>query len=86
MANSKVDRDVEYMKGMWGTTHLVTDYRQPIDGTRKFMREIAHDNMVPKMKNFEKQNELHQQIRNDDDYNDWEYGTEPEFFNRTLNG
>ncbi|MFM9110726.1 MAG: hypothetical protein ACKOPN_09100 [Prochlorococcaceae cyanobacterium] len=27
--------------------------------------------------NFDVQKELHQQIRNDPDYDDWEYGTEP---------
>ena len=27
--------------------------------------------------NFEVQKELHRQIRNDPDYDDWEYGTEP---------
>ena len=26
---------------------------------------------------FEVQKEVHQQIRNDPDYDDWEYGTEP---------
>ncbi len=26
---------------------------------------------------FEVQKELHRQIRNDPDYDDWEYGTEP---------
>lgn len=26
---------------------------------------------------FEAQKELHQKIRNDPDYDDWEYGTEP---------
>lgn len=26
---------------------------------------------------FEVQKELHQRIRNDPDYDDWEYGTEP---------
>lgn len=26
---------------------------------------------------FEVQKELHQKIRNDPDYDDWEYGTEP---------
>jgi hypothetical protein len=26
---------------------------------------------------FEAQKQLHQQIRNDPDYDDWEYGTEP---------
>jgi len=84
MANSNVDRNVEYMKREFGTTHLVTDYRPIQDDTKKFMREVAYDNMIPKMKNFEKQNELHQKIRNDED--DLEYGVEPEFFNRTLNG
>lgn len=27
--------------------------------------------------NFEVQKELHRRIRNDPDYDDWEYGTEP---------
>ncbi|MCP9848314.1 hypothetical protein [Cyanobium sp. Morenito 9A2] len=27
--------------------------------------------------NFDVQKELHQRIRNDPDYDDWEYGTEP---------
>ncbi len=27
--------------------------------------------------NFDVQRELHQRIRNDPDYDDWEYGTEP---------
>ena len=27
--------------------------------------------------NFEVQKEIHQSIRNDPDYDDWEYGTEP---------
>jgi hypothetical protein len=26
MANHQVDRDVRYMKQMWGTTQLITDY------------------------------------------------------------
>ncbi|AOV61550.1 hypothetical protein BOW92_gp167 [Synechococcus phage S-WAM1] len=26
---------------------------------------------------FEHQNEIHKKIRNDEDYDDWEYGTEP---------
>ena len=31
----------------------------------------------PKAHDFEAQKELHQKIRNDPDYDDWEYGTEP---------
>jgi hypothetical protein len=34
-----------------------------------------------KQHNFKLQNELHERIRNDDDYDDWEYGTEPTFCN-----
>ena len=30
-----------------------------------------------KAHDFEAQKELHQKIRNDPDYDDWEYGTEP---------
>jgi hypothetical protein len=37
----------------------------PIDGA------AAHPH------NFEVQKEIHQSIRNDPDYDDWEYGTEP---------
>jgi hypothetical protein len=29
--------------------------------------------------NLSKQVELHEKIRNDDDYDDWEYGTEPTY-------
>lgn len=44
---------------------------------QKMLREIANDNLTPKKHDFQVQNELHSQIRNDDDYDDWEYGTEP---------
>lgn len=57
------DRNREYMYEMWGTTKLVTDYVQKPE----------------KRHNFKIQNELHEKIRNDDDYDDWEYGTEPIF-------
>ena len=35
------------------------------------------DGSAPGPHNFEIQKELHQRIRNDPDYDDWEYGTEP---------
>ena len=31
----------------------------------------------PQQHDFDVQKQLHQQIRNDPDYDDWEYGTEP---------
>jgi len=43
----------------------------------KMLREIANDDLVPKKHNFETQSELHEKIRNDEDYDDWDYGTEP---------
>jgi hypothetical protein len=57
---------------MWGTESLITDY-----DNSKMLREISNDDLVPKKHNFKIQNELHSKIRNDNDYDDWEYGTEP---------
>jgi hypothetical protein len=44
---------------------------------QKMLREIANDDLTPKKHDFKVQKELHEKIRNDDDYDDWEYGTEP---------
>lgn len=68
------DRDENYMYKMWGTDKLVTDYQNK---TEKMLREINHDDLTPKKHNFNVQNEIHSKIRNDEDYDDWEYGTEP---------
>jgi hypothetical protein len=35
------------------------------------------DGTPPHPHDFEAQKQIHQQIRNDPDYDDWEYGTEP---------
>ncbi len=69
------DRNKNFMYQMWGTTKLVTDYE--ISEEKTMLREINHDEIVPKKHNFEIQNEIHEKIRNEDDYDDWEYGTEP---------
>lgn len=75
MSSLPVDRDQNYMYQMWGTTKLVTDYSTKLD--KRTIQEIMHDD-VPKNKHFFKeQAEIHQKIRNDEDYDDWEYGTEP---------
>ena len=63
MSNLPVDRDKDYMYEMWGTKKLVTDYEKP---------NISRHNL-------KKQTELHEKIRNDEDYDDWEYGTEPSY-------
>ena len=72
MSNLPVDRDKNYMREVWGTTHLVTDYKTP---PKRVIQEVMHD-LAPKH-DLQKQVELHEKIRNDEDYDDWEYGTEP---------
>jgi hypothetical protein len=73
MSNLPVDRDKQYMYDMWGTTKLVTDYGS--ESPKNVIQEVMHD-LAPKH-NLKKQAELHEKIRNDEDYDDWEYGTEP---------
>jgi hypothetical protein len=74
----KVDKNLNYMKTVWGTQYLSSEYgwEEKIERQR-MLREISNDNLTPKKHDFIIQNELHSQIRNDDDYDDWEYGTEP---------
>jgi hypothetical protein len=69
------DRNVDFMKQMWGTESLVTDYGS-LD-KKAMLREISNDELTPKKHDLLLQNELHAKIRNDDDYDDWEYGAEP---------
>jgi hypothetical protein len=76
MSNLPVDRDENYMYEMWGTKKLVTDYNVP---QKRVIQEVMHD-VAPKH-DFKKQLDLHEKIRNDEDYDDWEYGTEPSFGN-----
>lgn len=73
MSNLPVDRDSNYMREMWGTTKLITDYEN--NPSKRIIQEVMHD-VAPKH-DLKKQSDLHEKIRNDDDYDDWEYGTEP---------
>ena len=73
MSNLPVDRDKNYMYEMWGTKQLITDYNS--NPQKRVIQEVMHDS-APKH-DFHKQLELHEKIRNDEDYDDWEYGTEP---------
>ena len=75
MSNLPVDRDSNYMREMWGTKQLVTDYSP--QSQKRVIQEVMHD-IAPKH-DFSKQVELHEKIRNDNDYDDWEYGTEPNY-------
>lgn len=75
MSNLSVDRNKDYMYQMWGTNKLITDYENISE--KRVIQEIMHD-IAPKH-NFKKQVELHEKIRNDEDYDDWNYGTEPNY-------
>lgn len=77
------DRNKEYMMQMWGTDKLATDYgsMQNInvyEEKKKFLQEIMNFEENQKH-NFKDQNNLHERIRNDEDYDDWSYGTEPSY-------
>ena len=76
MSNLPVDRDSNYMHTMWGTTMLATDY-QKNENKKKVIQEIMHDD-IPKNK-YSLSEEMHKKIRNDNDYDDWDYGTEPSY-------
>lgn len=72
-----VDRNSDYMRQMWDTTRLVTDYYQESENKTRVLQEIMHD--YASKHDFKKQEELHEKIRNDEDYDDWFYGTEPSY-------
>ncbi len=74
MGHLPVDRDQNYMKEMWGTTRLASDYGSM---SQRVLTEVMHDS-APRH-NLKKQTELHEKIRNDEDYDDWNYGTEPTY-------
>lgn len=70
------DRDTNYMLDNWGTNKLITDYTST--DNKVHIREIMHDENIQRH-NLTEQNEIHKKIRNDSDYDDWEYGTEPTY-------
>jgi hypothetical protein len=74
MSNLPVDRDQNYMHQMWGTTKLVTDYNSSPE-KKKVIQEIMHDEIGKNKFNLSENS--HKSIRNDVDYDDWDYGTEP---------
>ena len=80
MGQSPVDRNREYMREMWGTTKLASDYGSMQHSDQKrVLTEVMHDT-APRH-DLKKQTELHEKIRNDEDYDDWDYGTEPIYGN-----
>ena len=61
------DRDPSYMRLAHGTTRLITDYGVcPDSGAKPDFARLSAQNWANPS-----------EIRNADDYDDWEYGTEP---------
>ena len=75
MAFYQIDQDKNYMREMWGTSKLIIDTDK--EKSKRVIQEIMHD-FAPKH-DLKKQTELHERIRNDEDYDDWDYGTEPTY-------
>jgi len=74
----QVDKDENFMKNEWRTQYLSGEYGWETKIQKpKMLREIANDDLTPKKHDFYHQNEIHKKIRNDEDYDDWGYGTEP---------
>ena len=44
---------------------------------KRVLQEVVYD--IASKHDLKKQVELHEKIRNDEDYDDWEYGTEPNY-------
>ena len=74
----QVDKDENFMKNEWETQYLSSEYGwEDKIRQQKMLREISNDDLTPKKHDFHVQNEIHEKIRNDEDYDDWDYGTEP---------
>ena len=57
----RVDRDANYMKKVWGTASLTTDYGSTLDqihqenqkNEEKVLQEIMHDDLSDKKRNLQ---------------------------------
>lgn len=79
--NPNPDRDVNYMIENWGTNRLVTDYGSLTDVfAEDNSSSLVSETEMDMKDKYQMQNDAHSLIRNDDDYDDWEYGTEPSYF------
>jgi hypothetical protein len=76
MSNLSIEKTLD----MWGAAAP-----SPEEGTPKkkqVIQEIMHD-LAP-IHDLKKQTDLHEKIRNDDDYDDWDYGMEVTYGKKCL--
>ena len=79
MGNSRTDLGEDFIAS--GMT-LITDprsdfYLREVKNEKGVLTEVMVD-PAPRH-DLKKQTELHEKIRNDEDYDDWSYGTEPTY-------
>ena len=75
MSFYSVNKEKNQMREMWGSAKSTIEYEK--EDPKKVLQEIMHDS--GEKYDFKKQTELHEKIRNDEDYDDWYYGTEPSY-------
>jgi hypothetical protein len=81
------DRDPQYMRDAHGTTRLITDYvvrpdsEAKTDPSRLSLRNralaVAAEGIERYREALKELSDDPAEVRNADDYDDWEYGTEP---------
>jgi hypothetical protein len=65
---------------MWGDANSSSEEMSP--KKKQVIQEIMHD-LAP-VHDLKKQTDLHEKIRNDNDYDDWEYGMEVSYGKKYL--
>lgn len=76
MSNLSIDKALD----MWGNA-LPTPKMKHMEG-KKVLQEIMHD-LAPSH-DLKKQTDLHEKIRNDDDYDDWDYGMDVSYGKKCI--
>lgn len=76
MSNLSVDKALD----MWGNV-LPTPKMKHIE-EKKVLQEIMHD-LAPSH-DLKKQTDLHEKIRNDEDYDDWNYGMDVSYGKKCM--
>ena len=71
MSNLSIEKTLD----MWGDAKLPTENVSP--KKTQVIQEIMHD-LAP-IHDLKKQTDLHEKIRNDDDYDDWDYGMDASY-------
>jgi hypothetical protein len=76
MSNLSIEKTLD----MWGLAVPAPETVTP--KKKQVIQEIMHD-LAP-VHDLKKQTDLHEKIRNDDDYDDWNYGMEVSYGKKYL--